>query len=71
MAVINNFENVSPIAILASRIAARVQDAANQYKAWKAEKATRAELMRLTDAELADIGLARFQIRTLDLSSDV
>jgi uncharacterized protein YjiS (DUF1127 family) len=71
MAVINNFENVSPVAILASRIAERVQDAANQYKAWKAEKATRAALMRLTDAELADIGLARFQIRTLDLSSDV
>jgi hypothetical protein len=32
MAVINNFENVSPVAILASRIAARVQDATNQYK---------------------------------------
>ena len=71
MAVINNYENVSPVAILASRIAARIQGAVNQYKTWKAENETRAELMRLTDAELADIGLSRFQIKTLDLSRDV
>lgn len=71
MAVTHDFQNVSPVAVLASRIAARVQDLVNRYQAAKAEKATRAELMNLTDAELADIGLARFQIRTLDLSSDV
>lgn len=71
MAVIQNFENVSPVAIIFSRAAARVQELVHRYQAWKAENATRAELMRLTDAELSDIGLSRFQISTLDLSSNV
>jgi uncharacterized protein YjiS (DUF1127 family) len=43
---------------------------AARYSAWKAEKQTRAELMRLTDAELADIGLARYQIRNLNLKTN-
>jgi uncharacterized protein YjiS (DUF1127 family) len=68
MAVIQNYENVSPIAVIFSRAAARVQELVNRYKARKAENETRAELMRLTDAELSDIGLSRFQISTLDLS---
>lgn len=70
MAVTQDFEKVSPIAVLASRVAARVQDIVSRYKAWRLESATRAELMRLSDAELADIGLSRYEIKTLDLSSN-
>lgn len=68
MAVTNDFEKVSLIAVVFSRFAARVQDLVNRYQAWTGERRTREELMRLSDAELADIGLSRYQIPTLDLS---
>ncbi len=70
MAVTHDFDNVSVIAVVFSRLAARVQDVANRFQTWNAERKTREELMRLTDAELADIGLSRFQIATLDLSKN-
>lgn len=70
MAVTHDFENVSSISVVVSRIAARGQALVQSYKNRKAENATRAELMSLTDAELADIGLSRFQIPTLDLKKN-
>ncbi len=70
MAVSHDFGNVSYVSIAFSRIAASVQDLATRYQTWKAEKQTREELMRLTDAELADIGLSRHQIHSLDLSKN-
>jgi len=67
MAVSHDVKSVSPIALAYITVADKVAGLAARYNAWKAESATRAELMRLTDAELADIGIARYQIRTLDL----
>lgn len=70
MAVTHDYQNVSSIAIAFSRIAARFQDLVLSYRNRKAERETRAELMRLTDTELADIGLTRDQIPTLNLSKN-
>ena len=67
MAVTNHYETVSSVAVVFSRAAAYVQDMVNFYQSWKAENATRAELLRLSDAELDDIGLSRHQIRDLNL----
>lgn len=70
MSVLQNSERLSPIAAIISLAAARVQEASDRIKARQKENQVRAELMRYSDRELADIGLSRYQVETMDLSEN-
>lgn len=70
MTVFQNAARLSPVAALFSLAAERLDEASARYKAWNKEQAVRAELRSFTDRELADIGLSRFQVETMDLSEN-
>lgn len=70
MTVMQNSERLSPIAALFALATARIQELSARYKAWDKENQVRAELRSFTDRELADIGLSRSQIETMDLSEN-
>jgi uncharacterized protein YjiS (DUF1127 family) len=70
MTVLQNSGRLSPIAALFSMVTAPIQDGSSRYKAWEKQNEVRAELRRFTDRELADIGLSRSQIETMDFSED-
>jgi uncharacterized protein YjiS (DUF1127 family) len=70
MAVLQNTENTSLIAAVYSLAAARIREVSDRYKAWNKHNQARAELLRYTDRELADIGLNRTQVLTMDFSQD-
>lgn len=68
MTVMQYAERLSPIAAVFSLVTDRIQNLSARYKAWSKENEVRAELRSFTDRELADIGLTRSQIETMDLS---
>lgn len=70
MTVFQNAVRLSPLAALFSLAASRFDEASARYKAWNKEQAVRAELRSYTDRELADIGLSRSQVETMDLSEN-
>ena len=70
MTVSQYAERFSPIAAFFSMATARIQELSTRYKAWEKENEVRAELRSFTDRELADIGLSRSQIETMDLSEN-
>ena len=70
MSVMQNTVRISPVAALFSLAAARLQDAADRMKAKARENAVREELRSYTDRELADIGLSRSQVETMDLTGN-
>ena len=70
MTALQNTGRLSPIAALFAMATARIQDASSRYNAWEKQNEVRAELRRFTDRELADIGLSRSQIETMDLSGN-
>lgn len=67
MAMSSTLKTVAPFAQTQMIIAAWTAELATAYNAWKIERNTRAELLALSDRELADIGLSRDQARTMDL----
>lgn len=70
MSVLLNSERFSLAAAFFSLAAARIQELSSRYKAWEKQNEVRAELRSFTDRELADIGLNRSQIETMDFSKN-
>lgn len=68
MSMSSTIKSVAPFAQIQMTIAAWIAELATSYNASKLERNTRAELLALTDIELADIGLTRAQAKTMDLS---
>ena len=70
MTVFQNSRRFSPIAALFSLAGERFEELSARYKAWNKQNEVRAELRNFTDRELADIGLSRYQVETMDFSEN-
>ena len=68
MAVLHNTQNNALIPAIFSLVAERIQKVSDRYQVWNKKNQVRAELMRYTDRELADIGLNRTQVLTMDFA---
>jgi uncharacterized protein YjiS (DUF1127 family) len=70
MTVFQNSVRLSPLAAFLSLVQTRIEEQSRRYQAWNKENKVRAELRSYTDRELADIGLSRYQVETMDLSEN-
>jgi uncharacterized protein YjiS (DUF1127 family) len=64
----STIKTVAPFAQIKMTFAAWIAETEEAFNTWKIVRKTRAELLSLSDRELADIGLSRADVRTMDLT---